>query len=63
MIDTIVAAGILAGFFIALGLALHYAAKARKLEKRQSQLLVALEKAQRNDTPKDPVTGRFVKKS
>ena len=76
MIDTIIAAGILAGFFASLDAALHYAAKAKELQRRLViarrlctrlradiySLKAALEKAQRNDTPKDPVTGRFTAK-
>lgn len=76
MIDTIIAAGILAGFFASLAAALHYAAQVRALKKRMADarlalnnlrgqiadLTAALEKAQRNDTPKDPVTGRFTAK-
>lgn len=73
MVDTIIAAGILAGFFASLALALHYAAKARRLKRRLAEvyslraqvenLTAALEKAQRNDMPKDPVTGRFIPRS
>lgn len=77
MVDTVIAAGILAGFFASLAMALHYAAKARQQEKckdaalkavrqlsaQKAQLLADLEKAQRNDSPKDPVTGRFVPRS
>jgi len=73
MVDTVIAAGILAGFFASLSMALHYAAKARRLQRRLSelyslraqveQLTAELEKAQRNDTPKDPVTGRFIPRS
>lgn len=72
MVDTIIAAGILAGFFASLALALHYSAKARRLQRRLAEihslrlqverLTADLEKAQRNDTPKDPVTGRFAKR-
>jgi len=72
MVDTLIAAGILAGFFTSLSMALHYAAKARRLQRRLAEiyslraqvehLTAALEKAQRNDTPKDPVTGRFAKR-
>jgi len=73
MVDTIIAAGILAGFFASLSLALHYAAKARRLKRRLAELYslraqverltAELEKAQRNDMPKDPVTGRFIPRS
>ncbi|HRI77591.1 MAG TPA: hypothetical protein PLX33_11475 [Alphaproteobacteria bacterium] len=77
MVDTIIAAGILAGFFASLVLALHYGAKSRRLKRRLDDahkalaslraqvghLTAELEKAQRNDTPKDPVTGRFVPRS
>lgn len=77
MVDTLIAAGILAGFFYALWLVIVAKVLESDLRKRLAvarmeikalrgdvaDLEQQLEKAQRNDTPKDPVTGRFVPRS
>lgn len=77
IISTLIAAGILAGFFYAIWLLI--VARAREYQLRQrlavsqieikalrgdvAELEKQLEIARRNDTPKDPVTGKFVKKT